>query len=405
MDQVRGVRRGNRQSGGGLLYARSFYFCYYLALGAFYPFLNLYYKRIGLSGSQIGLLASIPALMSPFAAPLWGGLADRFGIHRHLLTLALVGTLAAGFSYSLTAVFTLLFSISLIYAFFGSSIAPLMDSAALEVASSQGRSYGQLRVWGTLGWIVSTWAVGWLMEDELSRFFYAFAAFMAVAIIVSLFQPPRRQLWQKPLLEGLRQILGQRSTVLFLVSVFLLSVTIAGANQFFSIYMAAIGSSEGLIGFAWAVAAMSEVPMMLLSGTLIRQMGISRFLILAFLVYALRWALLSVISVPEWVLVVQLLQGISFTSFLVGGVTYIARLAPAGLGATAQAIFSSTTFGLGAFAGALLGGFLYDQIGLARMFLINSGIALVACLVFLLSRRGHASPSGRTSGRGQWLRS
>lgn len=398
MDQAREFGQGERQSGGGLLYARSLYFCYYLALGAFYPFLNLYYKRIGLTGLQIGLLASIPALMSPFVALLWGGLADRFGIHRHLLTSALLGTLVAGFSYSLTSLFTLLFLISLVYAFFGSAISPLMDGAALEVASSQDRSYGQLRVWGTLGWIVSTWAVGRLVQGELGRFFYAFAALMAVATMASLFQPRRQQIWQRPLREGLWLILGQRSTVVFLVSVFLLSVTVAAANQFFSIYMATIGSGEALIGFAWAVAAMSEVPMMLLSGALIRQIGISRFLIIAFLVYALRWALLSVISVPEWVMVVQLLQGISFTAFLVGGVTYIDRLAPAGLGATAQAIFSSTTFGLGAFAGSLLGGFLYDQVGLAHMFLMNSGIALVACLVFLLSRRGYASPSGCTSG-------
>jgi len=398
MDQVRELGQGERQSGGGLLYARSLYFCYYLALGAFYPFLNLYYKQIGLSGLQIGLLASIPALMSPVAAPLWGGLSDRFGIHRHLLTLALVATLVAGFSYSFTSLFILLFLISLVYAFFGSAISPLMDSAALEVASSQARSYGQLRVWGTLGWIVSTWAVGRSVQGELGRFFYAFAVLMALAIMVSLFQPRRRQLWQRPLREGLLQILGQRSTLVFLVSVFLLSVTVAAANQFFSIYMATIGAGEALIGLAWAVAAISEVPMMLLSGALIRKMGIRRFVIIAFLVYALRWALLSVISVPEWVMVVQLLQGISFTAFLVGGVTYIARLAPAGLGATAQAIFSSTTFGLGAFAGSLLGGFLYDQVGLARMFLMNSVIALAACLVFIFSRRGYASPSGCTSG-------
>jgi len=398
MDEVREVGKGERGTGEGLLYARSLYFCYYLAQGAFYPFLNLYYERIGLNGLQIGLLASIPALMRPFAGPLWGGLADRLGIHRHLLTLALVGTLVAGFSYSFTSLFTLLFLISLIYAFSGSSIAPLMDSAALEVASSQARSYGQLRVWGTLGWIVSTWTVGWLMQDELGRFFYAFAAFMALAIVVSLFQPPRRHLWRRPLREGLRQILDQRLTVLFLASVFLLSVTIAARQQFFSIYMATIGSSEGLIGFAWAVSAMSEVPMMLLSGTLIRKMGIRGFLVMGFLVYALQWALLSVISVPQWIVVAQLLWGISFTAFMVGGVTYIDRLAPAGLGATAQAIFSSTTLGLGAFAGALLGGFLYDQIGLARMFLMNSGLALIACFVFLLSRRGYASPSGCTSG-------
>lgn len=86
MDQVREVGKGEGETGKGLLYAPSLYFCYYLAIGAFYPFLNLYYERIGLSGLQIGLLASIPALMRPLAGPLWGGLADRLGIHRHLLT-------------------------------------------------------------------------------------------------------------------------------------------------------------------------------------------------------------------------------------------------------------------------------------------------------------------------------
>jgi PPP family 3-phenylpropionic acid transporter len=387
MGRVGGFGEREVRSGRELLHTRSLYFCYYLALGAFYPFLNLYYEQRGLSGSQIGLLASVPALISPFAAPLWGGLADRFGIHRRVLVLALSGTLLAGFSYSLTSLFGLFLFISLMYAFFSSPITPLLDSAALEVASDRTTSYGQLRVWGTLGWIVSTWIVGRLAEGGLARVFYAFAAFMAAAVVVSLFQPPRRWLWREPIRQGLRQILSRRSTVVFLASVFLLWVANAGASQFLSIYMASIGSSEGLIGLAWAVSAMSEVPMMLLSGRLIRQLGISRLLIIAFFVYALRWALLSVISAPGWVVVVQLLQGVSFTAFLVGGVTYMHRQAPAGLGATAQAIFVGTSLGLGTFAGSLLGGFLYDEIGLARMFVIDAGVALAACLVFLLSRR------------------
>ena len=391
MGRIGGFGAQDVRPGRELLRTRSLYFCYYLALGAFYPFLNLYYEQRGLSGSQIGLLASVPALISPFAAPLWGGLADRFGIHRRVLVVALSGALLAGFSYSLTSLFGLFFFISVTYAFFNSPITPLLDSAALQVASDRATSYGQLRVWGTLGWIVSTWAVGRLAEGALARFFYAFAAFMALTVAVSFFQPPRRWLWREPIRRGLQQILSRRSTAVFLASVFLLWVANAGANQFLSIYMARIGSSEGLIGLAWAVSAMSEVPMMLLSGRLTRQLGIGRLLIIALLVYALRWALLSVISAPGWVVVVQLLQGVSFSAFLVGGVTYMHRQAPAGLEATAQAIFVGTSFGLGTFAGSLLGGFLYDKIGLARMFAVDTGVALAACLVFLLSRRSWTS--------------
>jgi len=95
---------------------------------------------------------------APLAAPLWGGLADRSGIHRHLLTSALLGTLVAGFSYSLTSLFTLLFLISLIYAFLGSAIAPgffltqqnrfLLINEATGELTERGRGIIEHTPWG-----------------------------------------------------------------------------------------------------------------------------------------------------------------------------------------------------------------------------------------------------------------
>jgi cyanate permease len=40
------------------------YLGYYMAIGAFIPFINLYYARLGLSGEQIGLLAALPVLVT-----------------------------------------------------------------------------------------------------------------------------------------------------------------------------------------------------------------------------------------------------------------------------------------------------------------------------------------------------
>src|SRR4051812_1334028 len=72
-----------------------FYFCNFAAMAAIMPFLALYYKQVGLTGREIGLVASLSPLVSLLAAPLWGGLADATQQHRRLLFLAISGFLAA----------------------------------------------------------------------------------------------------------------------------------------------------------------------------------------------------------------------------------------------------------------------------------------------------------------------
>ena len=345
-----------------LWYARAIYFWYYLALGTLYPFLNLYFEHIGLSGPLIGLLASVSGWIGPFAGSLWSGLADRLGLHRRLLTWALLGTLLVGFSYSLTTRFWPLLLISQAYAVLSSPIPALMDSAAVEIGAKGGKSFGHLRVWGTLGWIASTSLVGLLIERDIRYQFPAFAVSMALTALVSVFQPPREQTWQRPVREGVQLLLRRPATLLFLASVFLLSVGNSGANQFFSIYLASIGAGGSLIGAAWAVSALSEVPMMFFSSSIMRRVGLRGILSIAFLTYAVRWFWLSVVTSPEGAIVAQVLQGVSFAFFLVGGVTYMSRLAPPGLGTTAQALFTGTTFGLGASVGSILGGFLLSLI-------------------------------------------
>ena len=53
--------------------SRAFYFFYFSAGAALSPFLALYYERIGLSGSQIGVLRGISPLIGGFLAVDWLG--------------------------------------------------------------------------------------------------------------------------------------------------------------------------------------------------------------------------------------------------------------------------------------------------------------------------------------------
>jgi len=369
-----------------LTYTRVFYLLYFGAVGCIFPYLNLHYQRIGLTGLQIGILSAIPALVVPLASPLWGILGDSLNLHRTLLSVAVGGTIIPVLLLSASGTMGWLVPVTFIYAFFFGPIGPLIDSTALEVAEASQRSYGELRAWGTIGFTASAWALGRIMENSsLKSLFHGYVLFMLGGLVLSRFLPPRRQLWRGPMLRGLGILLADRVFVLFLASVFLLSVTVSTVNNFFALYLDAFGASEGFVGLSWAIAALSEVPVMFLSGALLRRLSARGLLIVGFSAYALRWFLYSQITSPEIILLVQLLHGLSFGAYFVAGVVYTDERAPAGLSATAQALFSGTALGVAGIAGGLMGGYLYDRLGVMNLFRLCSLAATFALVLFLFA--------------------
>ena len=61
-----------------LLISKVFYFFFYSAYGSLYPLLPVYYKQLGMSPSQSGLLVGIRYFIEFCSAPFWGVVADRF---------------------------------------------------------------------------------------------------------------------------------------------------------------------------------------------------------------------------------------------------------------------------------------------------------------------------------------
>ncbi len=388
------LRAGGREAGAPL-HAGAMYFGYYMALGALIPYINLYYERIGLSGVQIGALAALPVLVGVLAALLWSGAADAFHWHRGILKVALLGVCAAILALSRAQGYAALALIVAVYAVFNSPIVPLLDSAALEVAQEKRHTYGAMRVGGTIGWAISTWLMGTLIERfNIHLMFTGYVVFMGLTFVLSWAQPQRRQMLRISLYQGLRRLLLRRDFLIFLASAFLVGMTIGTMNTFYSLYMDGIGAGEGLIGLAWTVAALSEAPMMLYSGRIIRRISASGLLKIAFVTYAVRWLLLSFIYNPVLALVVQLLHGLSFGALLTGGVTYVSERTPEGLGTTAQAVFTTVAFGLASIAGSLAGGSFYDSVGMMVLFRIMSVVALAGLALFWTLDRVEAVSKG-----------
>ena len=369
-----------------LLLARLYYFLYYGAIGCYFPYVTLYFERLGLSGKAIGALAALAPLVLLGAGPAWGALGDRFRIHRYLLPLATFGPILPMLLLARTGQFQWLALLLVTAAFFSTPSVALIDSAVLDLVEDTGQTYGSIRVWGSIGFTVVTWGMGYVLKlAGLPWMFYSYGVFMLLAALVALRLPARRRTWQTNFRASLGELLGQRPLALFLLSAFLVGAAFSASLSFYPLHLQALGGDAAWIGLAGALGAVTEMPALFYSQALFRRLGVRGSLVMAYAVYAVRWAILALVRSPLLALLTQLLHGLSFGAFLVGGVAYVDEHTPAGLSATAQSLFVAMVFGLGSASGALIGGWLYDTFKAAGMFGAISAITVLGLVVLLMA--------------------
>ncbi|KAL3836881.1 hypothetical protein ACJMK2_022288 [Sinanodonta woodiana] len=84
-----------------LIKFKCFFFFFLGAIGAMYPFFSVYYKQLGFSPNEIGIISGVRPLVRFISGPLGGFLADRFRISRIVLIgstfIWLVSYTAVGF--------------------------------------------------------------------------------------------------------------------------------------------------------------------------------------------------------------------------------------------------------------------------------------------------------------------
>lgn len=358
----------------------AYYFFFYGAFGCFLTYLPLYYQHIGLPGEKIGLLVALSPVVLFVSGPLWGAIADRFNLHRWLLPLATFSAIGPVFLFPLTRDLSFLIPLVLVQAFFSQAIGPLMDSAALDIAGKTKTDFGQVRLGGSVGFMVISVIVGWLITNfGLEWLFYSYMTCMAIAGLIALALPARAHHWQAPLWQGLRNLLSKPPLVFFLVAAFLVGVAANAVQFFFPIYLTDLGSDANLVGIAGALAALTEVPVLYSGNRIVRKVGgLWIGVVLGACIYASRWFLLSFMANPVAATLTQALHGFSFGLFYVAGVAFVDANTPDGLSATAQSLFFVAMWGLGAAAGSVLGGMLYQNFGPFVLFQVCGLCTLVA---------------------------
>jgi MFS transporter, PPP family, 3-phenylpropionic acid transporter len=370
-----------------LLAPKLFYFFWFGAGGALLPFIGIYYRDTGLDLAQIGLLAAITGFLQIAASPIWGMLADALNLRRMLLPLTVAGTLPPVYLISRGGDFELFVILVVVQAIFSAPIVALSDSATLALLGDQRERYGAQRIWGAVGWGVSTLFFGTLVEQQGLGIVFAGYLVMAALAAASAAALPRSTLPAADLRSATGKLLRDSRWAGFLLCILLISCCGAIIHSFISLYLQDIGASGQQIGFAHALASISEIPVMALSPWLLRRWGSRAMLASAGFLYVVRTSIYVIAPSPGWALAAQGLHGLCFSTMWTAGVLEAQRLAPRGLETTAQSLFSTTVFGVASVVATATGGRVYRDFGHSALFAIAGATALIGALGLLAGAR------------------
>lgn len=374
------------------------FFFLFGAVGAMSPYLSLHYSNAGLSGTEISVLLSVTPVLLFVSQPVFGPLTDRSGHRGRMLSYLFLAVAAAGVLLSLGSSFWTLLPTAMLWAFFGGPLVPIADSIALGEVQRTGVGYPQLRLWGSVGFVITTTALGRLYNVvDLRWAFVFYAALNLVAFLLARRLPAEGLSAKRDVWPVLRKLLKNPTLLGFLVLSAILQSTQAAHASFFSIHMQNLGGTKGMVGMAWGLAALTEVPVWLVLHRVTRRTGPLPLLAFAAAMYAVRWFVYSGAPNPAVLLWLQLLQGLSFALFLPTAVMLIGEIMPEDLRTSGQALLVLVNGGIATVAGNLASGYIVDLNGTGFLYRVASYVALISALGFvLLVRRTRRSPAEAT---------
>ena len=361
-----------------------FYFIYFAALGSFIPYWSLYLKSVGFNADIIGELTALLVSTKMISPNLWGWIADLTGKSLSIIRIAsfFAAVLFTGFlffqGYSWFAVITFSFS------FFWNAALPQFEAVTLRYVKTEPHRYSQIRLWGSVGFIVAVLGVGKLLDYLTISFLpLIIISFLFGIWLMSLCVPDIKSNHHANKLEGLWTILKKTKVVAFLSVGLLVQLAHAPYYVFYSVYLKYNGYSSSYTGLLWTLGVVAEIILFIYMRRVLKHITLRSLLLCSLLLSVLRWWLIAHYVDNEIIITAaQLLHAASF------GGTHIAAMhliydyfgeAHQGKG---QAIYTSLSFGLGGVLGSLYAGYTWETQSPDFVFLM----AAISCAIaFLLA--------------------
>ncbi|MBO5106908.1 MAG: MFS transporter [Bacteroidales bacterium] len=406
--------------------------------GAYLTSMGQYLGSVGL-GPRISIFYAMQGIVSMFMPALMGIVADKYipaqkllGICHGIAGAAMTG--AAAYCMTADAVsFGILFSLySVSVAFYMPTIA-LSNSVAFKILADNGydtvKDFPPIRVFGTVGFIVSMWFVNFMTNGDGISFQKTYDQFyvsgvLGLLMLVYCFTLPACPCKQT---GGAEQTLAQRFGLdafkLFknrnMATFFTFSMLLGMALQITNSYATPfIEHFAGTPEFAdtwgarnpvalYSISQVAETLGILLIPVAMRLFGIKKVMLIAMFAWVLRFGLFGAGDTGSglWMLILSMIvYGVAFDFFNISGALYTNMRTSEKIQNSAQGLFMLMTNGIGATvgtlaAGAIMNHYVYNAAtpDWSTPWYIFAGYALVVAILFIFMFKQPADPNEKVA--------
>ncbi len=395
--------------------------------GAWLPLIFGYLPSLGFDATQTAWIVNAFAIGSFTAMFFSTQFADRsFAAEKFLAFSHRVG------GVSILALFWVkdfwpFFLLMLVHSLFYVPTISITNSIAFANLRDPQKEFGQVRMWGSIGWIAASWPFVFLLADwsqvpefgsvpfgewlgaalgtpksgaelqaaKASTFLVAGIASLALAALSLTLPhtPPRkagagveRFAW----VEAARLLKVPFVLVLFVVTFFDAAVHQGYFVLTDTFLVKGVGIAPNWTMPVMSIGQVAEIGTMAFLGAVLKSLGWRKTMTLGILGHALRFGVFAFAPVKELVVASILLHGICYAFFFATVYIFIDEFFPKDARSTAQGLFNFLILGLGPFVGTfawlkLLAAVTTEAgIDFRTLFLVPSATALAAAIALFL---------------------
>lgn len=357
--------------------------------GAYLTSMGGFLASVGL-GSFIGYFYSVQGFVSLIMPAVMGIVADRWIQAQKVLSLChlLAGVMMISASaYSMHVSNKVEFSV--LFGLYAASVAFFMPTIALTNSVSYNaldkagldavKTFPPIRVFGTVGFIVSMWIVdltGW----QTTSMQFMWSGVLSIVLAVFALSMPKCATSTKKVSKNIIQALGLEAfslfknykMALFFIFSMLLGCCLQITNGYAGPFLQSFGINEAYqntfgvehSNILISLSQISETLCILLIPFCLSRFGIKKVMLMSMLAWALRFGFFAVGDPGSgvWLLVLSMIvYGIAFDFFNISGSLFVDKETDISIRNSAQGLFMMMTNGFGASLGMLVAGWVMNM--------------------------------------------
>lgn len=361
-----------------------FYFFYFASLGILVPYWPLYLDSLEFTPIELGNMLAILMATKIIAPVIWGWIADHT---RHTAWLLRLASLFAVFSFAFVFEahhFWPMVLVMVVFSFFWNASLPQVEAITLNHLHQQVNRYTHIRLWGSVGFILSVAILGWFLNKQGQVEiipWVVLTAFTGIAMMTLLI-PIKTQNLEVQKVGGIQGVLKRPEVIIFFLVCLLLQASHGPYYTFYSLYLESYEYSKLQLGLLWAIAVLAEVLVFIFMYWLVPKFGLRRIFLTSIFLTTIRWIIVAYFPHLGAVQIgSQILHAASFGTYHAVAIQYVHRFFTGRMQVRGQALYSALSFGLGGAIGSMCSGYIWEDVGRNAVYLFAASLSAFALLL------------------------